>query len=121
MDSKPSCNITNNKGTATAAAALLFVCNDKNTNKYSFRGCTQLVKIKFCKELEKIEKDEFACCPLLQHIVFPSTVKVIGEDAFQGCSNLMNVKLCKGLEMIEKDAFAHCTLFKRIIIPPLSK
>ena len=41
----------------------------------------------------------------LQNVVFPSSIRSIGEKAFQGCGNLTDINFPEGLETIGKDGF----------------
>ena len=50
-------------------------------------------------------------------IVFPDTVKAIGERAFYGCGNLVTLNLVKGLETIKASAFENAARLSRVALP----
>ena len=54
----------------------------------------------------------------IKYIVFPSSLKIIGEGAFYNCINLKlsSFSFPVNLEIIRKGAFEEC-LFKEVIIP----
>ena len=64
-----------------------------------------------------IGKRAFKNHTLLQGIVIPYNVKVIGVGAYGSCMGLINVKFCKGLEEIGEYAFYYCTSLQHIAIP----
>ena len=51
----------------------------------AFRGCKQLEKIVFHKDLEYIGYYAFSECSSLKSIVFSPKIKNISEAAFMGC------------------------------------
>ena len=57
----------------------------------------------------------FVHCSLLQKIVIPSSVKIIGAYAFYGCT-LKHLKLKDSIQYIDKDAFSGSAI-EEIIIP----
>ncbi len=69
----------------------------------------------------KLRSAAFQGCTLLERIIIPSTVKVIGRYAFYCCAQLRNVELCEGLERIHWEAFQGCTSLERINIPSTVK
>lgn len=53
----------------------------------------------------------------IESIIFPKSLKRIGELAFRKCSRLHNVIFKGDLEYIGDEAFSHCTSLKTISIP----
>ena len=53
----------------------------------------------------------------IKKIVFPSTLKEIGDYCFRGCKELSSVHLNEGLESIGDRAFCRCYSFSNIVLP----
>jgi len=105
--------------------------------KYAFRGCTSLTRLKlagvrevgclafyFCRaltdvefsdKLETIRRKAFGFCVSLQRIKMPS-VRTIEEEAFDNCIALTDVELLD-VERIRILAFNKCLALRRIAIP----
>ena len=77
----------------------------KVIGRWAFWHCTQLVEVKLCEGLERIEEHAFRGCKSLKHMHMPSTVKEIDEKAFYECEHLVEVELCPGIEKIGFQAF----------------
>lgn len=58
----------------------------------------------------KIQAQSFVECPKLRKVVFPKTVKLIGEYAFASCKKLREVIFTEGIETIEDWAFISCNI-----------
>ena len=81
----------------------------------AFRGVKSLVSVLLNEGLEVLGTDErsldqLTYCGVFQEsgvkrVKFPSTLKVIKNDAFMGCSNLRSVRLPEGLVEIGLRAF----------------
>lgn len=54
---------------------------------------------------------------LINNIIFPPTVTIIGNYAFKDCKSLNNIELPNDLEIIGMDAFYGCTSLTGITIP----
>lgn len=54
-------------------------------------------------------------------VVFPSTLRIVGEKAFSGCHHLEEVIINDGLEKIQDGAFQDCLKLKNIYIPSTIK
>ena len=65
----------------------------------------------------KIEKWAFSDCHKLQHVNFPSTLKVLEFRAFWECTKLEELNLPIGLEEIGDGAFHSCVGLKQLILP----
>ena len=70
--------------------------------------------------LKEIGYGAFDGCDVLDDVIFPSTLDIIGECAFHFCHNLRKVVLNEGLEYIGKYAFDGCSL-ERLEIPSTVK
>lgn len=88
-----------------------------------FAGCSSLRSVDFGESLEQIGLSSFlACNRLLGPIVFPDSLKIIGDNAFDGCTALDDVTFNEGLERIGYDdtwcgsSFSGCDLHE-IILP----
>ena len=53
----------------------------------------------------------------IKHILVPSGVRVIGEDAFDGCYSLESIELSDTVESVGNFAFSRCKSLKTINIP----
>lgn len=53
----------------------------------------------------------------LQEIIFPETLKGIGEGAFCGCTGIKSIDLPSSVEYIAEFAFASCENLKKIVMP----
>lgn len=63
-----------------------------------------------------IFKNAFAQCNV-EEVIFPDSLKTIGEMAFTNCEMLKNVKFGNGLKVIDTSAFAWCHNLKHIELP----
>ena len=66
---------------------------------------------------EIICDDAFSECESLQCIIFPPSIRHIGEYAFYSCENLEFVGVCEGVEHIETKAFAGCVNLESLTLP----
>ena len=92
----------------------------------SFYGVKFLVSVLLNEGLEVLGTDEpsldqFTFCGVFQEsglkrVKFPSTLRVIGNEAFMGCKNLKSVQLPEGLTEIGLRAFRESGL-ERIETP----
>ena len=76
-----------------------------------------LEEIIFPNSLRVIGNSSFAVCSGLKRIVIPNGVQLIAKEAFSGCSNLCNVVLPDSLLVISEAAFLDCERIKSIKIP----
>ena len=77
----------------------------------------QVRSIVFPKSLKEIGEGAFFFCPNLQTVSIPGTVKKIEKSAFNFCGRLLTVKLSEGLKEIGPTAFSGCRFLKSISIP----
>lgn len=57
----------------------------------AFGNSRAMIEITLSEGIEDIKLCCFANCAVLEHIVLPSTVKVVGNDAFMSCSALKSI------------------------------
>ena len=88
-----------------------------------FCGCASLRTVEWGDCLEQIGFNCFsACTKLTGPIVFPESLRIIGDSAFDGCSSIEDVTFNEGLERIGYDetwcggSFSGCDLHA-IILP----
>lgn len=65
---------------------------------------------KICDEVFKENKN-------LKTVVFPSTLKSIGEQAFAECQSITTIDLPEGIERLEKACFYNCRKLSKVSIP----
>ena len=103
-----------------------------------FINCTALEKVTFLEGCAEIPTLWFASCSALKTIVWPSTMKKIGDAAFEYAgletltlpegfnslgercfknSKLVNVVLPNSLTEIPREAFYNCTSLTRVVLP----
>lgn len=107
---------------------------DNITDTGQFSDCTSLVSISLPDNLEHIPAKAFSGCENLKYIVpweyqnqsvviFPKTIKIIGESAFSGCKSLTNllkdrdIKMPDDIKIVEENAFENCTGLISISFP----
>ena len=98
--------------------------NKEDENQAKYTALHGLKKITFSEGIETIgnimgnngiDTAEYGNADTLKEVVFPSTLKVIGECAFRNCKALSSVNIPDGVEEIGKEAFMGCsslTLFQ---------
>lgn len=69
------------------------------------------------KAVTRILDEGFVSLSLLETIIFPEKLKVIGNSAFEGCAWLENIYFPSGLEKIGEFAFKDCSKIETIVIP----
>lgn len=67
------------------------------------------------KSVSRIASHGFDGCSSLTEVVFPSTLKSMGNAAFSGCG-LTEVALPEGLESIEGDPFPYCRELEKVTV-----
>jgi hypothetical protein len=71
-------------------------------------------------EVERIENQKymvFTKHSLLEQVIIPSSVAVIGANAFRGCNALQSISIPNSVTSIGQKAFFDCTSLKEVIIP----
>lgn len=82
----------------------------------AFKGCSSLTRVTLPESMERLEKELFFMCVMLETAELPSMLKEIGENAFSGC-RLSEIELPEKLKTIEKGAFSRCVELKKVILP----
>ena len=91
---------------------------------YAFNNCTSLVKADLSASTklttlgdtylgtttDSIYSGEFQGDYILEEVLLPDSIKVIGDSAFKNCAKLTNITLPSNLEVIGKNAFFNASL-----------
>ena len=83
----------------------LYQCDVKGTTVIIPDGIT-----KICDEVFKEKKD-------LKTVIFPGTLKAIGEQAFAKCQSITEIDLPDGIERLGKGSFYGCKSLSKVNIP----
>ena len=100
---------------------------DELQDRYSPDGATLLrcpkhtIKYTIPEGVEKIGKNAFAGCKILDSVVIPKTITEIGIGAFSGCEQITRILLPESIESIGQNAFYDSKDLKEIYIPNGSK
>lgn len=86
----------------------------------AFKGCSSLKQAALPEGMERLEKELFFMCVMLERVELPAVLAEIGEKAFSGCG-LLEIQLPKNLKIIERGAFEQCVELKRMILPKALK
>ena len=110
------------------------VVAEKNVGTNIFKGCTAITEIKaptwIVSQLEKktglekitftagekIDAKMFENATKLESVVFPETLKEIGERAFADCTALKAINIPASVNNIALDAFVNCSAVKTITV-----
>ena len=84
---------------------------------HAFEYCKSLIEVVLHEGVKTIGLCAFANCIRLPHIIIPSSVTTIVQEAFCNCVSLVNVVLNNGLQRIGENAFHNCKSLRHIIIP----
>ncbi len=104
--------------------------NDRGDRFYgAFQDCTLLKRVVIPPSVNTIRGKEYSIwpggaflgCHSLEEVVFPETLKEIGECAFYDCSSLKTVRLPRSVKIIEKRAFERCSSLESISLPADAK
>ncbi|MCI9211045.1 MAG: leucine-rich repeat protein [Eubacterium sp.] len=77
----------------------------------------QIKRLVISEGIRDIMRNAFYNCKSLEQVVFPSTLKMIGDYAFSDCVNIKYVNLPEGLIDIGKEAFHGCRSLESISFP----
>jgi len=77
----------------------------------------QLTEIAFPSSLKIIEDEAFAECTTLKHVTGAEGLQEIGRYAFQNCRKLLDIPFCEGLKIISDEAFLNCQSLTAIRFP----
>ena len=84
---------------------------------YEWRIRKDINKILFPSTLKTIGNNSFSSCKGLKEITIPSGVTLIDESAFCNCTSIKEINLPSTLKIICEDAFHLCNSLDEIIIP----
>jgi hypothetical protein len=90
----------------------------KNGTLYRVKSHAQNVTIPI--GVEHIENQKymvFTKHSLLEKVIIPSSITVIGTNAFRGCNALQSISIPDGVTSIGQRAFFDCSSLKEIILP----
>lgn len=65
----------------------------------------------------EIEDDAFINCKVLQEVILPNTLKIIGDSAFRNCEMLNKINLPASIIKISDCAFAYCKHLRITSLP----
>ena len=80
-------------------------------------GATNVTTIIFPNTLKEIGNIAFQDCTLIENIEIPDSVEIIGTGCFTGCTGIRSVKLSEKLTTIESAVFKECNSLSEINIP----
>ncbi len=77
----------------------------------AFKGCDRLEKVTFSNKnnITSIESNTFEDCSQIRQIVFPTSLKTIGDYAFKGCTAMERIVLPDSVMAIGKYVFNGCS------------
>ena len=82
----------------------------------AFKSCNKLTSLTLPNGLVSIGKYSFYNIGV-KEIVFPTTLKSIGDNAFTYCSQISVIVLPEGLESVGKSTFNYLSGLKKVILP----
>ena len=89
---------------------------------YLFYGCIKFKTLEYNSQCAPISIDSYAFCGCTamteSSIVFPTSVKTIGEGAFMGCTSLLGYTIPNHVITVSAYAFQNCTKLANVIIKP---
>ncbi len=80
-----------------------------------FSGCSSLSDVQFSRSMVSAGQESFRGTGL-KALVFPGTMKVVGNSAFSGCIALEHVAFTGNLDSMGDKAFSDCTVLKKVEI-----
>lgn len=90
--------------------------NVKTIGRSAFYGCP-LTEVNFGKALTSIGDQAFMQCTSLKSVVFPSTLRKIGDTSFGLCRSITELRLNDGLEALGPCPFIQCVGLTEVYIP----
>ena len=98
----------------------MLVCLILSIGGYAFYG-SEIRMVEFAPNSQITEIGDnafgFSSGGKISTVIFPSTIKVIGEQAFLGQSRLTDIIIPEGLVSIKMMAFGGCSNLKGIVFP----
>lgn len=89
----------------------------RSVEKFAFRNCAHLERVRFSSTVEYIGDQAFENCHALKQVIFPEGLRRIGEQAFCHCTALEEILLPDGVEEVGNAAFWDCASLSRVEIP----
>ncbi len=83
----------------------------------AFSGCKGLTEVMFPSSIKYIGEYAFSHCENLTDVTIPNSVRSIGNGAFTGCSSMTNVTIPLSVKGIGAYAFADCSALTSMLIP----
>ncbi len=81
----------------------------------TFKGCTNLVEVKFGDKISSIEQSAFESCTSLTKIDLPKELEILRSRAFAGCTNLQVVTIPQTLRDTRVSVFEDCPSLEEIV------
>lgn len=85
-------------------------------DQFAFANCETLTNIVFPQSLKKIGNGAFVACVGLESVAIPKNVRSVGEGAFANCDELYSLTVVEGVKRIEAFAFNGCVKLDRITL-----
>ena len=76
-----------------------------------------ITKIVFGDNMETVFAIPIKCCPKLEEVTLPDSIKYFEYEMFMACTGLKRVKLPSNLEYIGRDSFFNCKELEELDIP----
>lgn len=73
--------------------------------------------IKIYGNITELKEKAFYETSVLENIILPDTITIIGKNCFESCSNLSSIRLPQTITELQNDTFAQCTSLSSITIP----
>ncbi|GMH75527.1 hypothetical protein TrLO_g7239 [Triparma laevis f. longispina] len=97
---------------------VIFLLNITKVGNGACFWADNLAVVEIPEGVERIEFEAFGCCSSLNTVYFPTTLRVIGDQAFAYCESLDNVDLLHtNLHELGTQAFWACSGLKSMKIP----
>ena len=86
---------------------------------FAFQNCHKITNVRLSQnpQLTALPDNMFYVCSLINNIVIPNNITVIGSYAFYYCTGLTNITLPNALTLINSSAFSGCENLANITLP----
>lgn len=85
--------------------------------KSAFAGNLTVKTLEIPENVTKIGDYAFECCPALESVSFPASLREVGMGAFSGCVKLATVEVSEGVEKFGDGAFFFCKKLSDFAFP----
>ena len=85
--------------------------------KSAFAGNLTVKTLEIPENVTKIGDYAFECCPALESVSFPASLREVGMGAFSGCVKLATVEVPEGVEKFGDGAFFFCKKLSDFAFP----